>query len=147
MKKDWLKIDGMHDGASPKIFDFAYRLRKNMTIPEKKLWFYLKDKPLGFKFRRQHPIGKYVLDFYCHKKRLSIEIDGKNHNQLDQIVNDVERTGYLKRIGINEIRFKNEEVLYDIDKIKLKIKNELSINNNSNTNLSPLGAGDLRTQN
>jgi len=125
MKKDWLKINGMHDGASPKIFDFASRLRSNMTLPEKKLWEYLKNKPHGFRFRRQHPIGRYVLDFYCHKKRISIEIDGKNHNQLDQIANDVERTGYLNLLGINEIRFKNEEVLHDIDKIKLNIKNEL----------------------
>jgi very-short-patch-repair endonuclease len=125
MKKDWLKINGMHDRASPKIFGFASNLRVNMTIPEKKLWQYLKNKPLGFKFRRQHPIGKYILAFYCHKKRLSIEIDGENHNQLDQIVNDLERTGYLNRLGINEIRFKNEEVLNDLDRLKLNIKNEL----------------------
>ncbi|MCF6224478.1 MAG: endonuclease domain-containing protein [Flavobacteriaceae bacterium] len=125
MKKDWLKINGMHDGASSKIFDFASRLRANMTLSEKKLREYLKTKPHGFKFRRQHPIGKYILDFYCHRKRLSIEIDGKNHNLLDQIINDVERTGYLNRLGIKEIRFKNEEVLNDLDRLKLNIKNEL----------------------
>ena len=125
MEKDWLKINGMHDGASPKIFAFAAKLRAKMTVPEKILWVYLKDKPMGFKFRRQHPIGRYVLDFYCHKKRLSIEIDGKNHDDLAQFVNDVERTGYLNRIGIKEIRFKNEDILHNIDKIKLSINHEL----------------------
>ncbi len=125
MEKDWLKINGMHDGASPKIFAFAAKLRAEMTVPEKILWVYLKDKPMGFKFRRQHPIGRYVLDFYCHKKRLSIEIDGKNHDDLAQFVNDVERTGYLNRIGIKEIRFKNEDILHNIDKIKLSINHEL----------------------
>ncbi len=124
MEKDWLKINGMHDGASPIIFAFAAKLRAEMTVPEKILWVYLKDKPMGFKFRRQHPIGRYVLDFYCHKKRLSIEIDGKNHDDLAQFVNDVERTGYLNRIGIKEIRFKNEDILHNIDKIKLSINHE-----------------------
>ena len=125
MEKNWLKINGMHDGASPKTFAFAAKLRAEMTVPEKILWVYLKDKPMGFKFRRQHPIGRYVLDFYCHKKRLSIEIDGKNHDDLAQFVNDVERTGYLNRIGIKEIRFKNEDILHNIDKIKLSINHEL----------------------
>ncbi len=75
------KLESMHDGASPKIFRYAHILRKNMTEPELKLWEFLKKHPLGYKFRRQHPIHKYILDFYCHKKRLSIEVDGKNHNK------------------------------------------------------------------
>ncbi|MEM6517631.1 MAG: DUF559 domain-containing protein, partial [Bacteroidota bacterium] len=79
MKKDPLKISGMHDSATPNIFKNAARLRSNMTEPKIKLWDYLKIKPKGFKFRRQHPIAGYVLDFYCHKLRLSIEIDGGYH--------------------------------------------------------------------
>lgn len=79
MKKDPLKISGMHDGAAPSVFKNAERLRENMTEPELKLWDYLKTKPMGFKFRRQHPIAGYVLDFYCHKLRLSIELDGEYH--------------------------------------------------------------------
>ena len=56
---------------------FAEKLRAKMTEPEKKLWDFLKTKPLGFKFRRQHPFSTYVLDFYCHRAQLAIEIDGK----------------------------------------------------------------------
>lgn len=57
----------LHAGASPTIFKFAERLRRNMTDSEKKLWGFLKQKPNGFKFRRQHPFGIYILDFYCHQ--------------------------------------------------------------------------------
>ena len=74
----------MHDSATPRIFRNAARLRITMTEPEKVLWEYLKSKPLGFKFRRQHPIGFYVLDFYCHKKRISVEIDGGHHAASEQ---------------------------------------------------------------
>jgi hypothetical protein len=62
-KKDPLQIEGMHYGATPKVFRNAARLRKNMTDSEKKLWAYLKSKPMGYKFRRQHPISRYILDF------------------------------------------------------------------------------------
>jgi very-short-patch-repair endonuclease len=72
---DPLKEIGMHAGASPNIFRKAEMLRSKMTIYETKIWRFLSKKPLGFKFRRQHPFGIYVLDFYCHSKRLSIEID------------------------------------------------------------------------
>lgn len=120
MKKDWLKINGMHDGATSKIFEFALKLRANMTEPEQKLWYYLKTKPLGFKFRRQHPIGKYVLDFYCHKIRLSIEIDGQNHETIEQKFSDQKRASYLNSLGIKELRFNNENVLFYIDQIKLE---------------------------
>ena len=76
MKNDPLKISGMHDGAIPEIFRNAAKLRANMTETENIIWEFLRTKPSGFKFRRQHPINKYILDFYCHRKRLSIEIDG-----------------------------------------------------------------------
>jgi len=103
MEKEWLKISGMHDGASPDKFEFAASLRKRMTVPEKMLWDKLKNKSLNDKFRRQHPIGSYILDFYCHKKRLSIELDGKAHNNKEQKEKDIERTAYLNELGIREI--------------------------------------------
>ena len=125
MDKDWLTHNGMHDGAIPQIFRNAARLRRNMTEPEKVLWEYLRRRPLGFKFRRQHPIKSYVLDFYCHKKRLSIEVDGDYHLATNQNEKDKDRTAYLHEVGIKEIRFKNEEVLKELSKVKLKIENEL----------------------
>ena len=125
MEKDWLKISGMHDGASLDTFEFAANLRKRMTASEKILWDRLKNKSLNDKFRRQHPIGQYILDFYCHRKRLSIELDGKVHDNKEQNEKDIERTAYLNELGISEIRFKNKEVMDDIEKVLLKIKDNL----------------------
>ena len=127
MKKDPLKISGMHDGATLKVFRNAARLRDSMTETEKKLWEYLKIKPMGFKFRRQHPIAGYVLDFYCHRLRLSIEIDGGYHLQKEQKEKDLERTDYLKTLGILELRFLNEQVLNDYETIKSIINAQLSV--------------------
>jgi len=115
----------MHDGATPQVFRNAASLRKNMTEPEIKLWEYLKTKPSGYKFRRQHPISGYILDFYCHKLRLSIEVDGKYHMNLEQKRKDKERTKYLKSLKIIEIRFKNEDVLNNLNETILQIQNEL----------------------
>jgi very-short-patch-repair endonuclease len=102
MKKDSLKKSGMHDGATPKVFKNAAKLRENMTQSEIRLWEYLKTKPFGYKFRRQHPIAGYVLDFYCHKLRLSIEVDGGYHLKKEQKEKDIERTAYLNSVGIIE---------------------------------------------
>ncbi|MBE9489397.1 MAG: endonuclease domain-containing protein [Bacteroidetes bacterium] len=115
----------MHVGATPEIFKNAAKLRLNMTEPEIILWEQLKMKPLGFKFRRQHPIHKYILDFYCHKKRLSIEIDGGYHNCIEQKQKDKERTNYLNSVDITEIRFTNHEVLKNSDVVLTKILDKL----------------------
>ncbi|GGE02003.1 endonuclease domain-containing protein [Planktosalinus lacus] len=116
MKNDPLKISGMHDGATPKVYRIAAKLRESMTEPEMKLWEYLKTKPLGYKFRRQHPIAGYVLDFYCHKLRLSIEVDGGYHLNKEQKEKDIERTAYLKSAGITEYRLTNENIINQFDK-------------------------------
>ena len=125
MENNSLKINGMHDGAKPEIFKNAEKLRANMTKTEILLWDFLKLKPFGLKFRRQHPINKYILDFYCHQKRLSIEIDGGYHLKKEQKEKDYERTKYLKSVGIKEIRFTNQDVLENLDDIKSKIEKEL----------------------
>ncbi|WP_082642977.1 endonuclease domain-containing protein [Maribacter dokdonensis] len=113
MKKDKTNVSGMHHGATPSVFRNAAKLRASMTETECILWNYLKTKPQGYKFRRQHPIAGYVLDFYCHKLKLSIEIDGGYHLKPEQIEKDIERTTYLKDIGISELRFTNDQVLND----------------------------------
>lgn len=124
-KSDPLKVSGMHYGARAEIFDNARKLRMKMTPAEKSLWEYLRKKPLGFKFRRQHPIHKYVLDFYCHKKRLSIEIDGDYHLDEEQQEKDRLRTEVLTGMGIREIRFSNEMVMSEFVEVCRVVEVEL----------------------
>jgi very-short-patch-repair endonuclease len=71
----------------------------------------------GFKFRRQHPIGPYIVDFYCHKAQLAIEIDGGQHNQDDQLLYDERRTAYLEDQGIKVLRFWNHDVLRETETV------------------------------
>ena len=83
-------------------------LRKNMTMAESLLWDELRNKKIGFKFRRQHSIGIYIIDFYCVEKKLIIEIAGKIH--LKNYFYDKERDNYLISLGASIIRIKNEEI-------------------------------------
>lgn len=127
MKKDKANISGMHHGATPSVFRNAVKLRASMTETECILWNYLKTKPQGFKFRRQHPIAGYVLDFYCHKLKLSIEIDGGYHLKQEQIEKDKERTIYLQDIGISEIRFTNDQVINEFEALIDQINSKLRV--------------------
>ncbi|TSJ41121.1 imidazole glycerol phosphate synthase subunit HisF [Mucilaginibacter corticis] len=112
--------------ADPLIFRNAEALRHRMTEAETILWEYLRNNQLGKKFRRQHPIGIYIADFYCHKQRLIIELDGEIHNIPDIVANDVERQKYLESQGIKFLRFKNEQILNQLEKILSTIKSELT---------------------
>lgn len=90
----------------------ARDLRLHLTDAEQRLWPSLRDRRMGgFKFRRQHPIGTYIVDFYCHQARLAIEIDGGQHNQDDQRLYDERRTAYLEAQGIHVLRFWNHHAL------------------------------------
>ena len=114
-------------GATPFIFQRAEELRENMTETEKKLWEVLKSKKLsGYKFRRQHPIQKYILDFYCHEARLGIEIDGEVHNSKGQKFYDNDRSKILEEFGIKIIRFQNRDIIENIEEVKDRILTELS---------------------
>ncbi len=116
--------DNMFLNASPYIFKRAEELRKNMTKTEKILWNELrKNKLKGYRFRRQHPILRYILDFYCHHKKLGIEIDGNIHN--NQKFYDDDRTTNLMHYDIKIIRFSNNEILNNLEKVKKKILLEL----------------------
>ena len=87
----------------------ARELRKNMTKEEGKLWFFgLRNYPV--KFRRQQIVGNYIVDFYCHKAKLVIEIDGSQHYEPDNKLKDEQRTQYIEAQGIKVIRFSNLEV-------------------------------------
>lgn len=130
------KNGGMFDGASHLIFENARQLRKNMTAAETVLWMHLKAGINGCKFRRQHPIGLYIADFYCHKASLVIEIDGSIHNLETVKQNDKEKEAYLKSNGYLVLRFTNKEVMTQVEIVLEKIKSLLNrsvIDNNSNT--------------
>lgn len=121
----------MHAGARPQIFRNALKLRNKMTEAEELLWQYFREKPSGYKIRRQHPIHIYILDFYCHKYRLAVEIDGDYHLKPEQRLKDKVRFKYLKSVGIRVIRFTNNQVLEDIDEVKQSVMNELIKASNS----------------
>ncbi len=87
----------------------AKKLRKQSTDTEKHLWYNLRANRLGFKFKRQAPIGKYIVDFVCLEKRLIIELDGGQH--LDNQKYDMERTAWLNASGFKVLRFWNNDVL------------------------------------
>ena len=118
---EYPKNKGMYAGAQPELFIFAKELRLNMTASETKLWKELQKKPLDYKFRRQHPFSNYILDFYCHKSKLAIEIDGGYHNKFKQKKLDKLRTLEIERLGLKELRFTNEEVLNNMDDVLKKI--------------------------
>lgn len=99
-------IRHMFYGATPEMFSKAEMLRKNMTTSEKTLWEVLKYGLDGFKFRRQHPIDIFIADFYCHKAKLFIEIDGDIHDIREIHEYDEGRTDELENYGIKVIRFK-----------------------------------------
>ena len=89
--------------------EFARSLRKNMTRQEKHLWYdFLKTYPV--QFRRQKQFGDYIVDFYCAKARLVIELDGSGHYEEEQELYDRKRTAYLQRMGLKEIRYTNLQI-------------------------------------
>lgn len=114
----------MYFNAKPLIFSWAKLLRDNMTKAEALLWERLKKKQIaGIRFRRQHPIDIFIVDFYCHDARLVIELDGEIHNFQSDYDNG--RTSDLSQYGIKVIRFDNSEVENNIDKVLITIKNEI----------------------
>ena len=121
------KKQGMFNGASPVIFELAKGLRKKMTYSETLLWNYLKAGVLGCKFRSQHPISNYIVDFYCHKVKVVIEVDGNIHDSVDVQRSDVERDQDLNSVGYKVIRFRNEEVLNDINTVMTRINTTVDL--------------------
>jgi very-short-patch-repair endonuclease len=93
----------------------ARELRRSMSLPEGLLWQELRKRPGGFKFRRQHPIGPYVLDFYCPATRLAIEVDGASHDMGDNPQRDEKRDSWLRAQGFRIVRFTARDVLHNLD--------------------------------
>ncbi len=105
-----------------KLNSLAKILRKNQTQQEKKLWNILRNRQLsGFKFKRQYPIGNYIVDFACREAKLVIEIDGGQHNTSNGISYDEIRSEYLKHAGFMVLRFWNNEIDENIEGVYQKI--------------------------
>ena len=95
--------------------DIKRRLRSNMTGPETRLWSALRARQLqGMKFRRQHGIGPYIVDFYCPEQSLVIEVDGDSHANADQIVRDQLRDKYFQSLGLRVIRYFNNDIVKNL---------------------------------
>ncbi len=113
----------MFYGAPSQIFKNAKQLRDNATKHEKLLWEHLSgNKILGLRFKRQHPVARYIADFYCHKLKLVIEIDGQSHDLDQQKAYDQIRTEEMEGLGITVVRFTNEEVEKEMSKVIQSIK-------------------------
>ena len=125
------KLRGQEDypiyfGAGPEILRIAGDLRKSMTPAEKVLWERLRNRQVsGLRFRRQHPIKDFVVDFFCYDALLVIEVDGTVHDETSQKERDEQRTIILQKLGLKEIRFTNYEVIHHTDQVIKKIETEL----------------------
>jgi cyclase len=115
----------MHGSAIKLLFQRARELREQATHAEEILWGYLRTKPLGFKFRRQHPFTIYILDFYCHKLKLVIEVDGSIHSLAEVKSNDDQRQLSLENAGMTILRFSNHEVENSLEEVIKKLEEDI----------------------
>ncbi|MBQ8458640.1 endonuclease domain-containing protein [bacterium] len=114
-------------------------LRKNMTIQERKLWNIIRNRQFfNYRFRRQFPIGSYIVDFVCREKKIIIEIDGGQHNEKNNINYDIKRSEYLALEGFKVVRFWNNDIDNNIDGVYEKLKEIFEI---TPSQPSPFGEG------
>jgi len=105
-----------------KKFTLARNLRKNSTDAENLIWNIVRNRRFyGLKFKRQYPIGKYIVDFVCIEKKLIIELDGGQHNIQDNINSDNERTLFLESSGYKVLRFWNNDIFNNLDSVLEKL--------------------------
>ena len=115
-----------HWRASKQMQLRARELRRAMTPVEKKLWQHIRDNQLGVQFRKQHAVGPYVVDFFCAKAKLVVEVDGDTHADPQQAEYDAERTQWLnEQKQYCVIRFWNSQVLHDIESVLAEISRAL----------------------
>ena len=125
----------MFYNATPEIFRKAEELRNKMTEAEKFLWEELKNNKFGVRFKAQHPIENFIVDFYCHTYKLVIEIDGKIHDFQKSY--DKGREAEIEKYGIKILRFSNNEVLNNMGSVISSIENFIK------KSAPPLGAGQM----
>lgn len=105
-------------------YERAKKLRREMTKSEKILWVYLRRfREIGYPFRRQHPVGRFITDFYCPKLKLAIEIDGPIHNLEENVEYDKLRGQYFNALAIKTVRFTNQQILESAETVCAYIKN------------------------
>lgn len=102
----------------------ARRLRQEATRAERRVWSFLRQRPGGLKFRRQHPIGPYVADFACPESRLVIELDGASHLEAGAAEHDARRAAWLEKQGWRVVRFWNPQSFEEVDGIVSAIVDE-----------------------
>jgi very-short-patch-repair endonuclease len=107
----------------------ARDLRRTMTLPEVLLWQHIRGRQLtGIRFRRQHPIGPYILDFFCEDARLAVEVDGESHCQAEAVEHDKRRTEWLNARGISVLRIPARDVLSElaavVDHIQRQVRDQ-----------------------
>ena len=107
--------------------DTSKHLRSKETGAEKALWKIIRGKALGYKFRRQHGIGPFIVDFYCDTARLIIELDGNVHDVAEVQSHDKEREKYLTNLGYKMLRFRNEEIFDNLPSVLNKIQVTLDL--------------------
>jgi cyclase len=103
--------------ADPLIFENARKLRNKLTSAEQTFWLRLKEQFPDYKFRRQHPISIYIADFYCHKLKLVIEIDGSIHNSNEAKLDDEKRQKDLENLNLTVTRFTNEQIKNEVEDV------------------------------
>jgi very-short-patch-repair endonuclease len=112
----------MHVALPPEYLAFVRQLRRDQTDPEKLLWYSVRSRQLcGLKFRRQYPLGPYILDFYCHQYKLCIELDGGQHYESAGIQHDTQRQVFLTSHGVHTLRFSNSDVLQHLEEVLLQV--------------------------
>ncbi len=115
-------------GERLSLIEFARKLRQEATDPEALLWACLRGRRFNKrKFRRQHPAAPYVLDFYCADLKLSIELDGGQHNTIEGRQHDKEREAFLRSQGIETLRFTNDEMMRYTDSVLNVIWNRTAL--------------------
>ena len=133
-------------GTMPSLTDRARELRRAETLAEKIAWNLLRDRrALNLKFRRQEPLGNYVVDFYCHKLRLVVELDGEVHSQPSIVKRDARRKAALERLGFRVLCVPNGLVLQDPDGFLARVAE--FIPSPGLRPPSPVGRGSLRAGN
>ena len=125
--------------------NLALNLRKSMTDAERVLWYNLRDRRLGgWKFRRQHAVGPFIVDFVCLEKKLVIEVDGGQHAEM--IVQDDNRTEYLSKSGYKVVRFWNNQVLQETEAVLQVILDEVSEEAPSHPDPLPQGEEGIKSK-
>ena len=115
--------DNLHKEAIGRLYQYGRELRKELTEAEKLLWAELRNRKLnGLKFRRQHPLDKFIVDSYCNEKKLVVELDGSVHDEKISKEYDEARTAMLAGLNVFVLRFRNEEVINNMQNVLERIR-------------------------